>query len=611
MRIITVLLSFYSLAAIADVAFMREVEGSKQIWVAGDDGHNPKAVTTGADWHLYPSFDSSGERIVFVRGDKDNTEIVVKTLATGDERVVAPRGGLKLHPHFSGDGKWVAYSAPQADGRPQIEVKNLVEESTPRVLKEEGACYFPRLSSDGAFVVFQRDRSKDVREIVILDLESNKETVVPSKAVKNMAPAISFDDRLIAFTAFDGKRWDVWAWDRLSGASRRVTEMGTYNFAPTFQRDGAIVFASDRSGHFALYRVNQAIWKMHPSDGENFLAMPGDVYAPSFSGRKEIGLEKLPDIPLPGRSSFGAIRHGEQIYVIGGHQGPEHTYSETSFLDRADILDTRLMTWRTGAPRLSKSHGFTLATYGKFIYAFGGFAYALPEQKFAPRWRSLDVIERYDTVANRWELIGHMPRKRSSYVVGVVDDKAYLIGGWDSTPRFEGDLDGAFHRKIDVFDFETETISEAPFELPDPLRRALSAVVYKGEIFLVGGLGQGGSHFALIDRVTSLNPLTGEFRERARLPFATFAPAAGIVGDSLFVFGGMFKTSEKEYVYVNHLFEMEIPIDLWTHTGRHMRDAKGFAQVVDWEKSLVVLGGHSYAGGNDAPVPTVDRFFLK
>src|SRR5690606_27595830 len=124
-------------------------------------------------------------------------------------------------------------------------------------------------------------------------------------------------------------------------------------------------------------------------------------------------------------------------------------------------------------------HGFELAAHGKWLYAFGGFAYSADHK---PAWKSLDVVERYDTVEDRWELVGRMPRRRSSNVVVTLDRKAYLIGGWDSTPKKENDYEGHFHREIDVFDFESNTFTTLPQGIPDPLRRAFSAELWGEEI---------------------------------------------------------------------------------------------------------------------------------
>ncbi len=599
----------------ASLVFMRELEGEKHLVMADDDGGNPRQITHGALWNLYPDIDALGGRVAWVRGDQTASEIVVRSLGDAAEKVVSPTNGLQLHPDFSGDGRTLAFSRP-VGGRAQIVIVDLVAdlagEATERILVQPTPCYFPSVSSDGSFLVFQRDVSSERREIVEWDTEKRLEKIIESPGAKSMAPALSPDDRFIAFTVFMENSWQVYVRDRLSGVGRFATSGEGRNFAPTFRPNGNIVFASDREGHFALYEIGLESWQNNPSAGKLLVQMKGDLYAPSVSGQSSWVSTPMPDIPTPARSSFGAIRVGRNLYVIGGHQGPEHTYPEHSFLDRVDIFNLDSQTWRQGSPRLVKSHGFGLAQFGKYIYAFGGFAFASPEQVFTPKWRSLDIVERYDTERDVWETVGKLPRRRSSNAVASLNGKAFLIGGWDATPRFDKDYDGTFHRAIDVFDFKSHTVVESFYALPDPLRRAFSSVTFQGEILLVGGLGQGATHFELLDRVTAFNPETGRFRELPRLPFATFAPAAGILDNTLLVFGGMFKTSPKEYIYVNHVFGLDLRVQssgaMWAHTGRYLRDSKGFAQVVDVADGLIVMGGHGYFGEVDSPVPTVDKF---
>jgi N-acetylneuraminic acid mutarotase len=202
-----------------------------------------------------------------------------------------------------------------------------------------------------------------------------------------------------------------------------------------------------------------------------------------------------------------------------------------------------------------------------------------------------------------------LPRRRSSNAAITVKDQVYLVGGWDSTPKHPGDIDGTFLSAIDVFDLVTEQVRTAAFEMPKPLRRAFSGVNYNNQLVLVGGLGEGGSHFELISQVTSIDPESGNVFEYPALPFATFAPAAGVLNNELFVFGGMFKLSDMEYDYVAHIYALDFTSKQWRHTGRYVQQTKGFSQVFNLDdKSLGILGGHHYFEGYDAPLTNFETF---
>ncbi|MFP5387615.1 MAG: hypothetical protein ACLGHN_16180, partial [Bacteriovoracia bacterium] len=196
---------------------------------------------------------------------------------------------------------------------------------------------------------------------------------------------------------------------------------------------------------------------------------------------------------------------------------------------------------------------------------------------------------------------------RSSNQSIKIDDKVYIVAGWNSTPKFENDLDGVFLDTVEIFDLKTEKIELAPYKLPRPVRRALSATEYKGKILLIGGLGEGASHFELLNKVTMIDPKDGSFKELAPLPFATFAPAAGVLKDELMVFGGMFKTGPLNYEYVSHIYSLDLTQGEWKHTGRYVNETKGFSQVFPLPgNKLGILGGHHYFEGMDSPVSTFE-----
>jgi len=327
-------------------------------------------------------------------------------------------------------------------------------------------------------------------------------------------------------------------------------------------------------------------------------------YAPKVSGNISLKLDIKADMIGKSRSSFGSIYHQGRIYVAGGHQGAEHTYPPESFTGRMTYFDIKQSKWFDVAPRLNPCHGFQLAAKGNYLYAFGGFAYGA---KYLPKWKTLSVVERYNIKTNTWKEIGHMPRKRSSNIVSQIGSKVYLIGGWDSTPKFVGDKNGTFHDEIDIFDITTNSFSTPKTKLPMK-RRAFSGFVKDEKIYFVGGISEGADHFTLMKEFMLFDPVSEEFKKLKDLPFATFAPAAESLGEKAYVFGGMFKMGTRSYEYVRHIYEYDFKANSWAHTGRYLNESKGFSQVVKWKGILGILGGHSYDGASDEPVKTFETF---
>lgn len=590
------LMFLFSCSSVPEFVYMKEDVNGKSVEVQTNKGkstplNNPSDKT----WAIYPDISSDGKEVIYVGGMSQNdlrlNSVDLEKNLT--QTLDLPQKGMILHPKFSRNGEWIFYSAPGPNGKNVIwYVKN--HETEAKMLTDEEA-YFPRPSSDGSFVIYQRNTGGK-KEIVLFDRIENKKSVL----AEGMSPALSFDERRIAYTSRKDGNWNIYVIDRTSGEITQMTSDPKDEMSPTFKTDHSLVFSSNKSGHFQLYHLQGKVWKEVLSGSGD-----ADYYAPQFAGETQIKQSELAPYAGPPRSSFGTVSHQGRIYMSGGHQGAEHTYPPESFSDLFYAYDIATDKWHELTPRPVRAHGYQLAAFENYIYAFGGFTFS-PDHK--PGWKSLSQIDRYDIKKNKWETVAHLESPRSSNVAVTIKDKVYIAGGWDSTPKKEKDFEGKFHNTIEVFDLRTEKISTAPYKLTS-LRRALTGIPHDGKILLIGGLGEGSTHFELLNHVTAIDPETGKSEELTPLPFATFAPAAGILNDELFVFGGMFKTGKFNYEYVAHIYGMKLSEKKWRHTGRYLKETKGFSQVFHLSgKTLGILGGHHYTEGKDTPVTTFETF---
>jgi Tol biopolymer transport system component/N-acetylneuraminic acid mutarotase len=600
----------FATSSFADYVYMKEDAHGKSVHWKSNEGISTLSDSNKKQWAIYPDISADGNEFLFCEGngqeDLHLTYINKKKNLT--QKFNLPAKGMLLHPKFSRNGQWIFYSAPGPQGKNVIwyfDRTQLVRQQGEglsnyslegaKMLSEDEA-YFPRPSSDGNFVVYQRNVSGR-KEIVLFDRLENTKIVLAD----GMSPSLSFDERLIAFTSKKDGNWNIYIVDRVTGILSQKTSEPKDEMAPTFKPDNSLVFASNKNGHFLLFELKNERWfpLIETSQNENV-----DFYSPQFSGETNyLQEQKAPFIGNP-RSSFGTVSHEGKIYMAGGHQGAEHTYPEESFSDQFIAYDIETNSWKELAPRPHKAHGYQLAAFGNYVYAFGGFAYS---KEHKPKWKSLDQIDRYDIKNNNWETIGKLFSPRSSNVAVTIDEKVYIAAGWNSTPKFENDPDGKFLETVEIFDLKNEKLNLAPFKLPSPVRRALTGIEHEGKIVLVGGLGEGASHFELLNRVTAIDPLSGKSEELTPLPFATFAPAAEIMKDELMVFGGMFKTGPLNYEYVSHIYSMKLQEKKWRHTGRFLKETKGFSQVFPVSHdTLGILGGHHYFGGMDSPVSTFE-----
>ncbi|MEC9284160.1 MAG: kelch repeat-containing protein [Bdellovibrionota bacterium] len=590
----------------AEMILMKEEADKKELYSFDLENFHFQKVDTKTTIAIYPSLSKDGKLLSFSGGEslKSLSLHLINRGSNFLQKIEVENYGLVLHSQISANQKWIVFSAMNLKTH-QFDVLSYEIESgdIQTVLSsEDKSYYFPKMTSDSFHIFAQESLSKNERYLVKKHLGEDKIERINTSFSNCMAPSLSFDDQFLAYTCKLENQWQVYEMLLKDKSTRLVSGNEHEGYAPQYDANQNLYFASPRENHFQVFK---SIRKNKNLDSpELLLAGDGfDLYSPSISGNQSYVQSNLENMPKPNRSSFGSIVVNDNLYVIGGHKGREHTYPPESFSDRVDRYDFINKTWQELTPRPVKAHGYGLARCGDYIYAFGGFAYSA---NHLPKWKSLKRVDRYDIKNNQWTKVAELPRPRSSNAVIKLDNKIYLVGGWDSTPKFKNDIDGRFHDEIDVFDCATEEMITSDLKLPGPKRRAFTGINYQGKLMLIGGISEGGHEFNLLKRVDLFDPKTKKNKILPDLPFATFAPAAGNIENDVYVFGGMFHYGDWNYNYVNHVYHFDGK--KWQHSGRYLKRTKGFSQVSRYKNKLIIAGGHSYEGGFDEPVSDVETW---
>lgn len=644
--ILFLIASSFCLIAQAKMAFQKQIGNQRLIAVADDNGKNQQVISDLDLDSYHPEIDSSGRYVAYSSGKINpgkevSIEMVIADLETKTLEAWTPKDNQYIHAEFSGNGKYLAFSGPK-NSKQLIHVIDLEEErkkSSQRTLKGEWTkkyyqpnytiidskydCYAPAVSSDGTFVIYHRTLDstdkKAPKQLMYYNLKTKQKVLLTEDMRHAMFPSLSADDRYITFVSTDSGQWDIYIFDLWTQEKRQLTNDENMEFTPSYSDDGSIFYTRfDMSGEKALidiYKIPAEQIKGGEIKPLPFLADPeAEEYVPSFSNSEQVSIYSSSSLLPPARSSFGAIMHEGKVYVAGGHQGPEHTYPKESFLNNLESFDLTTKTWQQLAPMNVPKHGFQLVAHGNYLYTLGGFAYS---SDHLPAWKSLDIVERYDIQNDKWEILPtRLPQPRSSNAVAVVNNKAYLLGGWNSTPKHDNDKDGLFLAPVDVFDFETEQASRTELNIPKPLRRALTSVVIDNKIVLLGGISEGSSHFDWLDKVTVLDAEDNSWSELPPLPFATFAPGAGVKNNKIYLFGGMVLRNKETFDldYVDDIYNFDFDKNQWDHAGVYLNQNKGFPQIVNLPNdSLGILGGHTYQWTEDSVIdhPVADFEVLK
>jgi N-acetylneuraminic acid mutarotase len=185
-------------------------------------------------------------------------------------------------------------------------------------------------------------------------------------------------------------------------------------------------------------------------------------------------------MPAGTERAAGAIaaRDGK-IYVVGGtfcHEGQNgECFSDKSRNRMFTAYDTRTNTWQRLPDLPQPRDHMAGAFYGNQLFIFGG------------RYDTLDPAFQHNNVfvfdlrTGRWSERSPMPTRRSETWLGVIRNKAHLMGG-SGNPA--AGADGTFGNH-EVYNFDRDRWAVLP-PMPHPRHGPVTAVV-GNTIFLPGG----------------------------------------------------------------------------------------------------------------------------
>lgn len=214
------------------LAFVAEQEEDQppEIRVQLEGSNNSRVVSSDAGHYTSPAWSPDGQALAYLRIGKEATEVLTTALhsdgSAGTERVVTrftpPNYGYPYRLlDWSPDGRWLAVSHSETPGKPNgLFLVNLATgEKTPLTKPAEmvGGDLDPRFSPDGKQITFVRHIHRSHQELYAVPVTGGEAVPLTSDAKQ-----ISSHD---------------WA------------------------GDGSIVFASDRSGEFRL-------WRLRPGNAE-------------------------------------------------------------------------------------------------------------------------------------------------------------------------------------------------------------------------------------------------------------------------------------------------------------------------------------------------------
>lgn len=295
----------------------------------------------------------------------------------------------------------------------------------------------------------------------------------------------------------------------------------------------------------------------------------------------------LAELPQP-TTSFGAAAAGETLYLYGGHLGNPHGYSAE---EQAKALYSLGLgeggAWKNLGDGPGRTGLAVVEARGK-IYRIGGF---LAKNAKGEDWSLFSQADfaSFDPASGKWTDLAPLPEGRSSHDAASADGKIYVVGGW----TLDGKGGNAWLNTVYTWDAASneprwEKLPDAPFK-----RRALSAGVHGGKLYVIGGMEEEG---APTTRTAVLDLAAKKWSEGPTLPGAGME---GFGSAALGAKAGLIVSTGSGSVY-----RLSDDGAAWELIGA-LKQPRMFHRLVEASNGdLVAVGGTSRSG----KVAEVERF---
>jgi hypothetical protein len=252
------------------IAFVRDSGHAIELWVVGDDGNSPHALTHNTGINVEPEWHSAS-RIYYASSAGAKTLGLWQVNAdSGEAEPLFADGKQSIEPTSSPDGKYVAFISsreispgmPASYGSGDLWKLNLSDLSLHLLLRQETLWHArPRWSPDGHKIVYvslQTGRN----QLFVMDAETGLPIQLSYLHDEPFTPAWSPDSKTIAFVRNGNHEFSLWTMPAVGGVAKRIVIQRFRHLPPT----GKIrVVVRDEKGKKTAARVY-----LQGSDGKSW-----------------------------------------------------------------------------------------------------------------------------------------------------------------------------------------------------------------------------------------------------------------------------------------------------------------------------------------------------
>lgn len=180
-------------------------------------------------------------------------------------------------------------------------------------------------------------------------------------------------------------------------------------------------------------------------------------------------------------------------------------------------------TWTKRADMSTIRSSFGVGVVNGKIYAIGGRSWL--EEDGVVKNTVAETVEEYDPATDTWSKKADMPTAKHSFGVGVVNNKIYVIGGYQDGPL----------TTVEEYDPKTDKWTQKT-DVPTK-RAAFGTCVANGKIYTIGG-GTWEAPFLNFSTVEEYDPANDTWTKRADMPTARLDLSASAVNGKIYAMGG-------------------------------------------------------------------------
>jgi TolB protein len=228
------------------IAYVKRVQGQKQIFVMDMDGERVTQATKDGGLNLLPAFSPDGRSLLFTSYRMDNPDLFELTLGDGAIKRISSRPGLNTGGRLSPDGSKIALTL-SLDGNSELYLLDRGGGVIKRLTTSWAIDTSPSWSPDGKQIAFVSSRAGNP-QLYVMSSDGGEPKRITFQGNYNQTPAFSPRGTHVAFTARDERNvFDIFVIDLRTSEIKRVTQDQGNNEEPSFSPNGRLlVFSTTR-----------------------------------------------------------------------------------------------------------------------------------------------------------------------------------------------------------------------------------------------------------------------------------------------------------------------------------------------------------------------------